>query len=333
MKNIIFRVDVDQGNKVGTGHLIRILKLYKELKNRQKLKFYALSKSNNLSKKIIPIFFKKNILPFNKNFEKKLFFLKKNDLLINDTPKGLEKKLYLFCKKNKIKIISLDDSKRYSKQYDLLINSIIFLKNKLPKSKNIFQSFKYLIFDKKFEDIKKNKFVSKKLNIVISSGGTDKKNFLYKVCHLLKDFKNLRLNILIGMGVKKNNKIFSIKNKNINLIRNNLNIKKYFDNAHGAIVSGGLTMFESVLTKTPTAVIKTYDHQKYAIKELEKFETINYLGYINRISKNKLFNFIQLLKSKKNKKKYIKKKIKNNLIDSFGLKRVTELILKKINEK
>ena len=135
------------------------------------------------------------------------------------------------------------------------------------------------------------------------------------------------------MGVKKNNKIFSIKNKNINLIRNNLNIKKYFDNAHGAIVSGGLTMFESVLTKTPTAVIKTYDHQKYAIKELEKFETINYLGYINRISKNKLFNFIQLLKSKKNKKKYIKKKIKNNLIDSFGLKRVTELILKKINEK
>jgi spore coat polysaccharide biosynthesis predicted glycosyltransferase SpsG len=92
-------------------------------------------------------------------------------------------------------------------------------------------------------------------------------------------------------------------------------------------------MFESVLTKTPTAVIKTYDHQKYAIKELEKFETINYLGYINRINKSKLFNFIQLLKSNRNKTKYIKKNIKNTLIDSFGLKRVTELILKKINEK
>jgi hypothetical protein len=26
-----------------------------------------------------------------------------------------------------------------------------------------------------------------------------------------------------------------------------------------------------VLTKTPTAVIKTYDHQKYAIKELRRF--------------------------------------------------------------
>ena len=333
MKNIIFRVDVDQGNRVGTGHLIRILKIYKELKNKKKLAFYVLSKSNELSKKIITKFFKKNIFLINKNFEKKLFFLKKNYLLINDSPRGLERKLYLFCKKKKIKIISLDDSKSYSKNYDLLINSIIFLKKKLPKSKKIFQGFKYLIFDKRFSNIKKNKFKSKKLNIVISSGGTDKKNFLYKIYLLLKDFKELRLNMLIGMGVKKNNKIFKIKDKNIRLIRNNLNIKKYFDNAHGSIVSGGLIMFESVLTKTPTAVIKTYNHQKYAIKELEKFKTISYLGYISKINKTKLFNFIQQLKLNNKKNVYIKKNIKNNLIDSFGLKRVVNLILKKLNEK
>ena len=68
MKNIIFRVDVDQGNRVGTGHLIRILKIYKELKNKKKLAFYVLSKSNELSKKIITKFFKKNIFLINKNF-------------------------------------------------------------------------------------------------------------------------------------------------------------------------------------------------------------------------------------------------------------------------
>lgn len=328
MKNIIFRVDVDQGNKVGTGHLIRILKIYKELKNKKKLRFFALSKSNNLSKKIIPRFFKKYIFLSKKNLKKKLFFLKKNDLLINDTPNGLDNELYLFCKKKKIKIISLDDSKKYSNKFDLLINSIIFLKKKLPKSKNIFQGFKYFVFDKKYQDIKKSKLIGKKLNIVISSGGTDKKEFLYKISTLLKDFKELRLNIFIGMGVKKNNKIFKIKNKNINLIKNNLNLKKYFDSAHGSIVSGGLVMFESVLTKTPTAVIKTYDHQKYAIKELRKFKTINYLGNINKINKEKLFNFIKLLKSCKKKDKYIKRNIKNNLIDPFGLKRVIQLILK-----
>ncbi len=101
MKNIILRVDVDQGNKVGTGHLARILKIYKELKNKKKLKFFALSKSNSLSRKIIPKFFKKHIFLQKKNLEKKLFFLKKNDLLINDTPEGLENQLYLFCKKKK----------------------------------------------------------------------------------------------------------------------------------------------------------------------------------------------------------------------------------------
>ena len=92
-------------------------------------------------------------------------------------------------------------------------------------------------------------------------------------------------------------------------------------------------MFESVLSKTPTAVIKTYDHQKYAIEELKKFKTINYLGNINKINKKKLYNFIKLLKSKNQKDKYIKRNIKNSFIDPFGLKRVIRLILKKINEK
>ena len=178
--NVVFRFDVDSGAKYGTGHFQRILKIFKELKKKKIFKFFALYNSNSLSIKVVPKFFKNQII-FNNTLKQKLTFLNKNDILISDTPRGLEKKLFQFCKNKGVKLVSFDETNKRSVKYNLLINSVIFLKKKLKKSKNIFQGFKYFIVDKKFQKQNKKTFINNKLIVCVCPGGTDKKKFLIKV--------------------------------------------------------------------------------------------------------------------------------------------------------
>lgn len=329
MINIIFRFDLDNGKKFGTGHFRRTLKIYKKLKKKKQFKFYVLTKSNKLSLKILKTHFKNILFLKNKEYIKKLFFLKENDILINDTPKGIEKKLYLFCFKNKIKTISFDDTSKYSKKCDLLINSVFFLKKNNPK--NAYNGFKYFIVDEEFKVKSKSHKPTKFFNILICSGGTDKKDFFMKVHKILNNYKNIKINAFIGIGVEKNNKIYKVKDSRLKLFINKSKLKRYFDKSHLSIVSGGFTMLESVITKTPTAVIKTYEHQKYMIKELTKLKLVNYLGDIKNIYTSKLDKLINKLKQNKKNIFYMKKNLKNNILDPNGLDRVIILINRLIN--
>ena len=331
--NVVFRFDVDAGAKYGTGHFQRTIKIFKELKKKKNLKFFALYKSNSLSVKVVPKFFKNQII-FNNVFKQKLTFLNKNDILISDTPGGLEKKLFLFCKNKGVKLVSFDEINKRSVKYNLLINSVIFLKRKLKRSKNIFQGFKYFIADKKFQKENKKAFINKNLRICVCPGGTDNKKFLIKVYNILKTIKNIKVNFFASYGIKKNNRIFKIKrNYNFKILQNKKNLKYFFDRSHVNIVSGGFTMIESVITKTPTLVIKTYSHQNNTIRELKKLKLINYLGNINTFNKTRLINCLKKISSIKRDNYFIKKKIKNNIIDANGLDRVISLIIKLTKSK
>lgn len=329
MINIVFRFDLDNGKKFGTGHFTRALKICKKLNKKKKFKFYVLTKSNKLSLKILKTYFKNIIFLKNKEYFKKLFFLKENDILINDTPRGIEKKLYLFCFKNKIKIVSFDDTSKYSKKLDLVINSVFFLKKNNPK--NAFKGFKYFVVDEEFKVKRKSYKPNNFFNILICSGGTDKKDFYIKVYKILNNHKNIKINAFIGVGVSKNNKIYKIKDSRLKLFINKPKLKQYFDKSHLAIVSGGFTMLESVITKTPTAVIKTYEHQKYMIKELTKLKLVNYLGNIKNINTSKLDKLINRLKQNKKDTFYMKKVLNNNILGPNGLDRVIILINRLIN--
>lgn len=281
----------------------------------------------------MPKFFKNQII-FNNTFKQKLTFLNKNDILISDTPRGLEKKLFQFCKNKGVKLVSFDEINKRSIKYNLLINSVIFLKKKLKKSKNIFQGFKYFIVDKKFQKESKKTFINKKLIVCVCPGGTDKKKFLIKVYNILKKIKNVKVNFFASYGIKKNNEIFKIK-KNINfkILKNKINLKYYFDRSHVNIVSGGFTMIESVITKTPTLVIKTYSHQNSTISELKKLKLIHYVGNINNFNKKELINKLKKLSSFKKDNYFIKKMIDNKIINSNGLDRVVSLIIKLAKSK
>ena len=115
--------------------------------------------------------------------------------------------------------------------------------------------------------------------------------------------------------------------------QNKKNLKYYFDRSHVNIVSGGFTMIESIITKTPTLVIKTYSHQNNTISELKKLKLIHYVGNIKNFNKKKLINSFKKLSSFKQDNYFKKKMIKNNIIDSNGLNRVVSLIIKLAKSK
>ena len=69
---------------------------------------------------------------------------------------------------------------------------------------------------------------------------------LYKIVKTLENFSFFRrVYVIIGPGVKKNNKIFKLKKKSkFKYIYKPKNLKKYFDKVEYSLVSGGNVMFE-----------------------------------------------------------------------------------------
>ena len=319
-KNIYFRVDGDEGERSGLGHIYRSLKIYNFLKSKLKnnYNFIFLTKYA-LGKKILKKNTEAQVIFFNNNFYKKN--LSKDDFFIIDTL-GIEKKLINFLNKNEINNkISFDELNNKFKS-GLIINGIYFAKKLMKKTKTlkVFQGPKYIIIDRKFSKIIKKK----RDNIItVSCGGSDKKGFLYSVTKRLLKYNFKKIFVIIGKGVKKNNKINQLFDKKVELIKNQTNLKKYFTKSKFSVVTGGTVMFESIASKTKTIVIENYKHQKYAINFFKKKGNIIYAGNLNKFKSLREFHSIF------EKTKDIKL---NNIVDGNGLKRSQNIILEYIRK-
>lgn len=297
MKNIIFRTDADDGNHAGTGHLTRIIKImnfYKSEKNDYN--FIFLFKNLKNSKKIFSSF--ENNIVYNKKFHTKLSNIKSNDLLIVDTPFGIDQMLKKFCIEKKIKkILLIDDLNKPNLKNVYIFNGIISLKKKLKKNNKVFQGLKYVILDKKYskhESVYQKRRNNKK-NILISTGGTDKKNLLYKYSkHILRNHK-INVYAIIGSQVSSRNKIFQLNDKKLFLIKSPSSLYKYFLKSDICIITGGITMFEALALKKTILVHQAYHHQKYAIDFFQRKNNLERVGIKNNINIKKLSHQINLL--------------------------------------
>ena len=220
MKRIFFRVDGDNGKKVGMGHIIRSLILYQNLilkLKKDKFKVIFLMKNYEEGIKFLKKNTKSEICLFNKKFLNQ-FTLKKSDIFIIDTL-GAEKELLkkIFNKKIK-KIISFDETNFTRYKSGIIFNGIYFFKKnnkKHFKNLKIYQGLKYLILNKEYQ--KKIKKIIHSKNIIISSGGADNKNMLVTLTKMVENLKTYqKIFVIVGPGVKKNNPIFKYKKKKNN---------------------------------------------------------------------------------------------------------------------
>ena len=328
-KKIFFRFNFDNGKNWGFGHLNRSLSLINILKKKKNYKINLIINDTKLTRK----YTQRNLYNFNTYFLKNenIFsykkILDKNSIIIFDTL-GTNKSIIQHLKKFlKLKVVSLEDISPGFRSCDLVINSKIFLNKLMISKKSVFNSLKFTILKNEFSKKKFQKInIKKKIKILISSGGSDYKNILYKYSTKLFDLKNIKLSCLIGPGVERKNKIFKLNNK-VNLIKTPKNIKKVIESHDLIITSGGTFMFECVSLGKLVLVFENYNHQKNIINYLKKKKVIiklsNNVSQLKRNVKDILFDILYkpIKISKIQKRAY-------HLIDGKGANRSIYLINK-----
>ncbi len=283
MYEIAFRCDASKYHKIGTGHLHRSLAIAEALSKRYNLKrnkIIFICKKNSLFKKV-----KKTIL--SKNF-KVLYFIKNNEISFLKKLKskniifdriGYEKKELIKMVKKKFKKVIFLESTNIEINGCMRINSLIHRKNIK------YSGYNYLISPLINE--KKNKINTNRRKVFINLGGINK-NLTYKIYENLKNIKELKFCLPVGLKINQKNVEFY----------DSKNFYKKLKESKIVICSGGLIFFDAIILKKSILVFAKDKHQK------------NNLFNINRLYKTKIplirniknlkSDFIDIIKRKKN---------------------------------
>ena len=333
VSNFYFIARGDKGIKYGFGHIIRIIRVYKKIENFFGKNFsyiFLVNKEKNVLKKIKSLTKKKTIIKDINLFEKNKF--KKGDFIPFDTL-GVKKNYLKIINKKKINLISFDHTDLKNIKKGLLINGIFFSKKNLftkNKKIKILQGPQFnMIYNNR--DLKNNVSKSKKCKILISSGGSDKKGMILKLLKQLKNEKKFDFLIPIGPGFDKKQIENYQKIKQVKLFFNQKNLLNLMKKSDFNIVSGGLTMFESIASINPTLVIKTYENQKFAIRYFLSKHLIFYLNTVEKINFSLIYKC--LINFNKIKENQLKKKTKIRKIFSLSnSKKTLNYIVQYINQ-
>ena len=321
-----FLVLTEASKKIGYGHLSRCIFLSQKLKTKNNITF--ISKLNI-----------KNYLPKNFNFLELKNLSKNNkfDNLIIDL-KFINKKYLRLIKdlniKNKILIY-------YQKNIKLNPKLTIIpyaLKPPYPDQKKVIFGKDALFFSQKLLKIakkKKNFKQTKNFKITICFGGSDPKDYTFKIIQTLTSFKfsNFFFNVIIGNLYDKKNEIKlnkKIKNfKNFKVFRNPKNIYKILNKSDFAIINSGNIKYELAALGVPFFLIandkKSKIFCKFFSNEFKFFFNKNF-NFPKKVYLYSLLNDI----FKKNKTlinfaKFNKKKIDLNSIDNV-VKRINNIV-------
>jgi len=277
-KTILFRAD--SSSTIGLGHIMRDLVLAKKYsKKGAKVIFATQNLQGNINQKIIDAGFNVEILK--SNSKKELVELIKKldiDLLVIDHYQIKYKKEKYIKKKTKIKILSFDDT--YEKHYcDILLNHNIGAnkkkyKNLVPKYCKVKCGSRYTLlrdefYKEKNKTYKKNKKIK---TIFIAMGGADTANLNIKILNILRDFKNIKVNLVTTTANKNLTKLkkFSKNKKWINLYINSSKIAKIIRKSNFAIVTPSVVLNEVYFMGIKFLAIKTADNQDDIYKYVKK---------------------------------------------------------------
>ena len=276
-KNILFRAD--SSSLIGTGHIMRDLVLAKKYaKKGAKVIFATQDLRGNINHKITNAGYKTKILKSNniKELNKLIKKLKIDILVIDhyDINYIYEKKLK--TKNSSLKILSFDDT--YEKHYcDILLNHNISANKKkykdlVPKKCKLKCGAKYtLLRDEFIKERKKNYKPNKRFTFFIAMGGADTANLNIKILKILKNFKNIKVN-LVTTTANKNLQELKIYCKNKSWIKLHINstkIAKLIRKSNFAIITPSVTLNEVFYMNLPFIAIKTALNQNYMYKYLK----------------------------------------------------------------
>jgi UDP-2,4-diacetamido-2,4,6-trideoxy-beta-L-altropyranose hydrolase len=268
-KNILFRAD--SSSIIGTGHIMRDLVLaQKYAKKGANVIFAAQNLDGNINNKILEAGFNIEVLKSNRSKELNKVIKKLNvNMVVIDHYKidyKFEKKLKI--KNNKLKIMVFDDNyKRHN--CDILLNHNIYAKKEkykalVPKYCRLKCGAKYTLLRDEFKKEKNKSYKpNKRFTFFIGMGGADTANLNIKILKVLKQFKNIKVN-LVTTNTNKNLKQlenYCENQKWIKLYINSTKIAKLMRKSNLAIVTPSVILNEVYYMKLPFIAIKTADNQ------------------------------------------------------------------------
>ncbi len=142
---------------------------------------------------------------------------------------------------------------------------------------------KYVILSKAFyaDSVKKRQYAQHRKKILIAMGGADELDFTSKVANAVVG-SNRELIIIVGAGYEPKEELknsMNTKGTNYTIKVNVEDMLVEYLSCDFAIGAGGLTSSELVASRTPCALIATYEHQTARCEHFDREGWAKYLGF------------------------------------------------------
>ena len=288
-ENIFFRIDFKREKRLSYGHFFRCIDFISHLNLRRFNIFFLSSKYD---RKLLSKYKFINLIKLD-NYKKLLSYPKPKFLII-DLPYKDRKILNYFDDRTK-KIVIGDNFIPYKKVDYFLSPYTQNVKRKI----NSYTGSEFFITNK-LQNLKKINFRKNIKKILISFGGSDPKNYTFKLIKKIKINKKYNYNFILGPG--NPHKFKNTKNIIFTKAPNKKRFNKIRSECDISIVSGGITMFENLKCNLPSLVVPTTfqekkNSQKLArqglIITLKKFTSKHIEEHLELLIKKKGFQFIK----------------------------------------
>ncbi len=287
----------------GMGHLIRQIRIAKEIRNQNDIFFYIpdfSAAANILNQHGFSFSTSESLSPAKADI---------TILDIQDTTSTFIQEL----KQQSKKIISFEDQS--NNHVDLLIDCNRNADEKILSGMNALFGLPYAVLAPEFEQLhpEKRNFQKKIQSLLVTFGGTDPHNITLDLAKHIP--KNLKTTIIAGF-----------KNLNVehaHVVQNVQDMARILADHDAVFCSGGVTLHEAMCVGTPAFVISQVAHQEDKAKAAEIVGAAMNLGQAKSWDQNRLPEIFKLEKESLQTMSAAGKKC----IDGKGLKRVVEAIL------
>lgn len=295
MGNKIVALRVDGGKDIGMGHIMRTMALANDFKKDEEVRrvFYITKNEPSAVKKLKEndfevIIIEKN-LTYEKEIEKVKEIIKREEVnrLITDSYK-IDQNYLIEMRKEVDKLVTIHDYAPFAFPSHVVINGNVYAEDLDYESyygdTEFLLGTDYLLLRKEFRNLPEIEVRDKVQNILVTVGGYDLRNLTPKIIRALNeldldeiedqyiDKENLHIDIVIGPSFDNLDQIVvEVEKSNLD-ISLNFNVKKMSKlmiRSDIAISSGGSTLYELAITKTPALVLLQADNQVRVAEKLD----------------------------------------------------------------
>jgi len=297
--------------KSGKGHLIRCLKLAKNLKKKN-INFFFLDIKDNIKINSIKYIKIENL---NKNIKFKYVVIDDYNFNYNDITKlNLNSKYIYFDDYNR---------KKFYRPYLIINGSPSANKKnyKFLKNNNI-----RLLLGQKYQilNIQKVKINKNRSNLLLCFGFVDEKNLIPKFIKWLKKIRyNKKILILVSNKSKNYNTIIKLtfRDKNYKVQNNLKNLEQIYAKSYLSIGAGGIMSLERIVYKIPSLIVSTDNNQISNCVYIKNNSFGIYLGNYKNVkfdffekNFNEIQNIKKFIKIRENCKKFSFENSVSNII-------------------